>query len=311
MKEDLHQNNHIDPAKEDFGYGKANINSRNRMINDKGRYNILRLGETSRSRFHELIEMNWSRFLILIFLYYSIINLIFGFLYYLNGPEHIMGIDHTSSFSEFYQCFFFSVQTFTTVGYGGMYPKGFLVSSIAGIEALAGLMTFAIITGLLYAKFSKPEAKITYSKHVLIAPYKEGLSIQMRIVNALSNTLIDMEATMIVAFTPVNSTNRIIRTLPLEISKIALFPLNWTLVHPIDENSPVKDLDLEHLENYEIELLILLRGFDESYNQIVHSMRSFGGNTFVYNAKFKPMFEYQDGKTLLHLEMIDQFDLIR
>ena len=311
MKENSTQTNQFDPSKEDFGFGKASMNSRNRMINEVGKFNILRLGETSRSRFHELIEMKWSRFLLLIFLYYTVINLIFGSLYYLNGTQHIMGIDHTSNVSEFYQCFFFSVQTFTTVGYGGMFPKGFLASSIAGLEALSGLLTFAIITGLVYAKFSKPEAKIAYSENVLVAPYKGGMSFQMRIVNALSNTLIDMEATMIVAYTPLNTTNRIIRTLNLEISKIALFPLNWTIVHPIEENSPVKDLDLEHVEDYEIELLVLIRGFDETYNQMVHSMHSFGPDNFVFNAKFKPMYDYQEGKTRLYLKMLDQFDRLR
>ena len=119
-----------------------------------------------------------------------------------------------------------------------------------------------------------------------------------------------MEATMIVAYTPLNSTNRIIRTLNLEISKIALFPLNWTLVHQINESSPAKELDLQHLEDYQIELLILLRGFDETYNQIVHSMHSYGPSNFVYNAKFKSMYEYQDGKTKLYLKMLDQFDTI-
>lgn len=233
MKEHPNQNNIIDPSKEEFGFGKAYTNSRSRMIDEKGKYNIQRLGETSRSRFHEFIKMKWSRFLLLIFLYYVVINLFFGLMYYLNGTEYIVGIDNTSTVSEFYQCFFFSVQTFTTVGYGGMHPIGFLASSIAGLEALCGLLTFAIITGLVYAKFSKPEAKIIYSDHVLVAPYKDGLSFQLRVVNALSNTLIDMEATMIVAYTPLNTTNRIIRTLNMEISKIALFPLNWTLVHPI------------------------------------------------------------------------------
>ncbi len=310
MKEHPNQNNIIDPSKEEFGFGKAYTNSRSRMIDEKGKYNIQRLGETSRSRFHEFIKMKWSRFLLLIFLYYVVINLFFGLMYYLNGTEYIVGIDNTSTVSEFYQCFFFSVQTFTTVGYGGMHPIGFLASSIAGLEALCGLLTFAIITGLVYAKFSKPEAKIIYSDHVLVAPYKDGLSFQLRVVNALSNTLIDMEATMIVAYTPLNTTNRIIRTLNMEISKIALFPLNWTLVHPIVENSPVKDLDLTKLHPYDIELLILLRGFDETYNQIVHSMHSFGPQDFVYNARFKPMYEYQDGKTKLHLKILDQFDRI-
>lgn len=308
MKEESIHNNPLDPSKEDFGFGKAYSQGRNRMINEVGKFNILREGETNRSRFHDLIQMKWSRFLLLIFLYYSVINLIFGLMYYINGTDQIVGINSNSNVSEFFQCFFFSVQTFTTVGYGGMHPTGFLASSIAGIEALCGLLTFAIITGLVYAKFSKPEAKIRYSENVLVSPYKGGMSFQMRIVNTLSNTLIDMEANMIVAYTPLDSTSRIIRNLPLEINKIALFPLNWTIVHPIAENSPVLNLDLKHLEKYEIELLVLLRGFDETYNQIVHSMHSFGSQDFIYNAKFKPMFDYQEGKTRLYLKMIDHYE---
>jgi inward rectifier potassium channel len=300
--------NQIDASQENFGFGKSFSRSHNRMINDEGKFNILRMGETSRSRFHELITMKWSRFLLLIFLYYTFINLFFGLLYYINGSNQISGIDHSSIVSEFYQCFFFSVQTFTTVGYGGMHPIGFLASSIAGLEALSGLLTFAIITGLVYAKFSKPEAKIIYSDHLLVAPFKDGMSIQVRMVNAMNNTLIDMEATLIVAYTPLNSSNRIIRTLPLELNKIAMFPLNWTIVHAIDENSPLRNLDLKFPEHYEIEVLVLVRGFDETYNQIVHSMHSFGFNDFVYNAKFKPMYEYSDGKTRLYLKRLDEYE---
>ncbi|MBK9727121.1 MAG: transporter [Saprospiraceae bacterium] len=308
MKEQINPAERIDPTKEDFGFGKSYNQTQNRMITDDGKFNILRIGVPGRSQFHELIEMSWIQFLLLIVLYYIVINLIFGSIYYLIGSEQIMGVEMGSKWTEFYQCFFFSVQTFTTVGYGGLHPKGFLISGIAGMEALAGLLTFAIITGLVYAKFSKPQAKILYSKNVLIAPFKEGYGLQLRIANALTNTLIDMEANLIISFTPEDSNNRILRNLPLEINKIALFPLNWTLNHAIDEKSPLYELQLNEVSKYHMEVLVMIKGFDETYNQMVHSMQSYHYESIIYNAKFQPMFEYIDGKTILYLDKLDDFN---
>lgn len=307
MKDQLKPIEKIDPAKEEFGFGKYFNQSQNRMITQSGKFNILRIGTPGRSRFHELIEMRWDRFLLLIFAYYTILNIFFGFIYYLIGPEKIEGLEIGSRWEEFYQCFFFSLQTFTTVGYGGMHPKGIASSSVAGIEALAGLLTFAIITGLVYAKFSKPRAKILYSKNVILAPFKEGYSLQLRIANALSNTLIDMEANLIISYTPLSSSSRIVRNLPLELNKIALFPLNWTLNHPIDEKSPIKEINLSEFEKYQMEVIVLLRGFDETYNQMVHSIKSYHQKDMIYNAKFQPMYDYIDGQTRLYLEKIDDY----
>lgn len=300
----------LDPNKEDFGFGKSYSQTKNRMITDQGQFNIERIGVSSKSWYHELIEMRWPIFLSLILAYYIAINLIFGFIYFIAGSERIEGITNETIWKEFYQCFFFSVQTFTTVGYGGMHPVGFLASGIAGFEALAGLLTLAIITSLVYAKFSKPRAKILYSDHVLIAPFKGTYGLQMRIANALSNTLIDMEATMIVGFTPEETSSRILRNLSLEISKIALFPLNWTLNHIIDDKSPLHGLDLANMEKYDMEVMILLRGFDESYNQNVHSMQSYSAERVVFNAKFKPMFEFKGGRTQLYLHKIGEYETL-
>lgn len=298
----------LDPNKEDFGFGKSYSQTKNRMITDQGQFNIERIGVSAKSWYHELIEMRWPFFLSLILVYYVAINLVFGFIYFLAGSWRIVGITNESIWKEFYQCFFFSVQTFTTVGYGGMHPIGLLASGIAGFEALAGLLTLAIITSLVYAKFSKPRAKILYSDHVLIAPFKGTYGLQMRIANALSNTLIDMEATMIVGFTPEETNSRILRNLSLEINKIALFPLNWTLNHIIDDKSPLNGLDLANMEKYNMEVLILLRGFDESYNQNVHSMQSYSADRVVFNAKFKPMFEFKEGRTQLYLHKIGEYE---
>ena len=300
----------LDPNKEDFGFGKSYSQTKNRMITDQGQFNIERIGVSAKSWYHELIEMRWSFFLSLILAYYVAINLVFGFIYFIAGSWRIVGITNENIWKEFYQCFFFSVQTFTTVGYGGMHPTGLLASGIAGFEALAGLLTLAIITSLVYAKFSKPRAKILYSDHVLLAPFKGTYGLQMRIVNALNNTLIDMEANMVVGFTPEDTTTRIMRNLSLEINKIALFPLNWTLNHVIDEKSPLHGLDLANMEKYNIEVLVLLRGFDESYNQNVHSIQSYGAERLVFNAKFKPMFEFKDGRTQLFLNKIGEYELL-
>ncbi len=293
---------------EEFGFGKAQAAGQSRMINEQGKFNIIRVGTSLRSGFHTLIEMRWSHFFVLVFSYNLLINLIFGMMYYLNGPDQIVGLERGSPFYEFMQCFFFSVQTTTTVGYGGLHPHGYAASSLASIGALIGLLSFALFTGLVYSRFSKPKAKILYSKNFLIAPYKEGHSIQVRAVNAFSNTIIDMEATMIIAFSDLDTGNRIIRTLGLEISKIAMFPLNWTIVHALDEQSPISHVDFQKAREMSLEIVILLRGYDESYNQTVHSMKSYGFEDQLYMAKFKPMFDYSDNQTQLYLDRISDFE---
>ncbi|MBK8734821.1 MAG: ion channel [Saprospiraceae bacterium] len=293
---------------QDLGFGKS-MGSTTRILNPDGSFNINRSGYNIKSWYQTLIDMDWPSFILFTFGFYLFVNILFGTLYYYISPNDIVGIEADTEFSRFMQCFFFSIQTYTTVGYGGMHPKGYFASSLAGIEALTGLMTFAIITGLVYAKFSKPKAKILFSENILVSPYQDKMSIQVRTANPKKNNLMDVEASMTVTFLPKGQTsgNKTFRTLNLEINKIVLFPLNWTLVHVMNESSPLTDFTFEDIQSQQVEILVFLRGYDDTYNQQVHSMRSYLAEEIIWNAKFEPMFAVENGQMQLYLDKIDNF----
>ncbi|HRH99562.1 MAG TPA: ion channel [Saprospiraceae bacterium] len=299
------QNSHSD-----LGYSSKDKNSRSSIILPDGSFNVKRNGIQTFNVYQYLMSTSWAKLLLIVFLFYLIINILFGFLYLWLGPEQIYGVQGENHFELFLQCFFFSVQSFTTVGYGGMHPLGHWASALASLEAFCGLLTFAIITGLVFSKFSKPSVFILFSKNLLITPFKGKASLQVRTVNSGKGRLIDLEATMIVTFdNHEKGSPRLFRTVSLEINKIVLFPLNWTLVHKIDEQSPLHHFNFEDYKKRNVEILIFLRGYDETYNQMVHTMRSYVFHQFVFNHKFSPMFEVDEKGTILHLDKLNELEL--
>ncbi|MBV9772161.1 MAG: hypothetical protein JOZ32_21490, partial [Bryobacterales bacterium] len=211
-----------------------------RTINADGSFNIRRQGLRWRDAnpYLMLIDTTWPRFLLAVLIGFLAVNFVFACLYLLIGIEHLKG--HESGMSAFTNAFFFSVHTLTTVGYGNVYPEGFIANLISATEATTGLMVFAIATGLLYGRFSKPSARIIYSKNALVAPYQDGTSLQFRITNARRNVLMNMEA-RVVLMTVDRTDGELKRRfidLPLERRGIYFFALPWTIVHPIDSASP-------------------------------------------------------------------------
>ena len=165
-----------------------------RTINADGSFNVKRTGLKWRDAnpYLMLIDTTWPRFLLVVLTGFLTVNMIFAYFYLMIGIEHLKGLE--SDMSAFANAFFFSVHTLTTVGYGNVYPEGAWANAISSLEAATGLMVFAIATGLLYGRFSRPSARIVYSKNAIIAPYQDGTSLQFRVTNARSNTLMNMEA---------------------------------------------------------------------------------------------------------------------
>lgn len=298
---------------EDFGFGdKLAYSNEDRFINKDGSFNIHREGFEDANLYAYLVEISWSRFVMLIFAFYISINAFFALLYMLIGIESLAGIHPTGFITDFLNAFFFSIQTFTTVGYGAIHPTNIAANILATFGALVGLMSFALATGLFFARFSQPIANIIYSKNALIAPYKEASSFQFRIVNSRDHKLVDLEA--IITMTWLEKTNdginhRRFASLKLERNKIFLFPLNWTIVHPIDKESPLYGKTKEYVDSAKVEFLVLIKGYDKTFNQTIHSSTSYTANELRWNAQFKTMY-YPDKKrgTILELDKID--DLI-
>ncbi len=284
-----------------------------RTINPDGSFNVKRTGLRWRDAnpYLMLIDTTWPRFLLLVLAAFIAINVIFASCYLMIGIENLRGLE--SDMGAFANAFFFSVHTLTTVGYGNVYPQGAWANTISSVEAATGLMVFAMATGLLYGRFSRPSARIIYSKNAIIAPYQDGTSLQFRVTNARRNVLMNMEARVLLM--TVDSTDgqlkRSFLDLPLERQGIYFFALTWTIVHPIDEASPFFGKTREELASLAAEILILIQGFDDTFSQVVHSRYSYRHDQFVWGAKFIPTFKV-DGKgdLVVEVDRIDEMKLV-
>ena len=159
-----------------------------------------------------------------------------------------------------------------------------------------GLIAFALATGLFFARFSKPKAQILFSEKAIIAPYQGGTGFEFRIANLRNNRLIDLKATVIMSWLEDVDGNmkRKFTPLPLERDKVTLFPLNWTIVHPIDEKSPFYKKTETDVDEMKAEILVMLQGYDETYAQNVHVNRSYTFFEIEWNVSFDPMYHYDD-----------------
>ncbi|MEO8761303.1 MAG: ion channel, partial [Bacteroidia bacterium] len=242
---------------------------------------------------------------------YFIANLLFASLYYWAGPEHfgnLMGVDEPHKFMEL---FFFSAQTLTTVGYGFIYPKSTIVSAIAAIESMTGLLSFALATGILYGKFSRPQTHIRYSKNCLVAPYEGITGLMFRIANTTQNELIETEVKVTLTMTDQKTGERLFLPIPLEIDKIGFMALSWTVVHPINEESPVYNFTKEDFIKADAEFIIMFNAVNDTYSQNVYSRSSYKGHEITMNAKFKPLQRSQRGnKTTIDLRKIDEIEVL-
>ncbi len=296
---------------DDLGLGTRDGNARN--VNKDGSFNVNRVGAEKFKPYeiyHLLISMSWRKFIFGILMLYLIMNLVFATIYYWVGVEHLAGIDLAGSETQkFLDAFFFSSQTLTTLGYGRIAPIGSLASSVAAIESMLGLLGFALATGLLYGRFSRPEAKILYSTKAVIAPYKNITAFMFRICNQRSNQLIEVEVEITLAYTEPGKTVRNYLAVPLERKKINLFPLSWTVVHPIDEASPFYGMNEADIIEMKAEFVILVKAFDDTFSQTVYSRSSYRAEEIIFGAKFLPMFSQQaDGITRLDLGLIDAME---
>jgi inward rectifier potassium channel len=284
-----------------------------RTINADGSFNVRREGLRVRDAnpYLMLIDTTWPRFLFFVLLAFLLVNVIFAGVYLMIGITSLKGLE--SDMGPFANAFFFSVHTLTTVGYGNVYPEGTWANVVSSVEAATGLMVFAIATGLLYGRFSRPSARIVYSKNALIAPYQEGTSLQFRVTNARRNVLMNMEAHVLL-MTVENRDGELRRSfvdLPLERRSVYFFALTWTIVHPIDSDSPLFGKTREDLAKQSAELLILIQGFDDTFSQVVHSRYSYRHDEVVWGAKFVPAFKVDPkGDMVVEVNRIDEMKLI-
>ena len=281
-----------------------------RIIDENGRLNVRRAGRTWRdaSPYLYLINVSWPVFAVLVAVTFVAVNLCFGALYFSIGIGQFKGAEASTAGLQFLNLFFFSTHTLTTVGYGNMYPVGALANTVASVEALLGLLAFAIATGLLFGRFSRPSARFGFSTHMAVAPYRGVTGLQFRVVNRRSNNnLIDVEARMmLMTVEVVNGTaERKFTLLSLERTQVLFLALTWTVVHPIDENSPLFGKTAEELEQMQAEVVVTMKGFDETFGNTVYARKSYRYDEMKWGVKFSSAFEVEaDGDLLLWVDRV-------
>ena len=295
------------------GFGTNASNYGGRFINKDGSANVKKIGLPFFERiswYHTMLNISGLKFISIIFIFYLLVNFGFACIYSLIGVEYLQGIKPSGFVEDFGQAFFFSAQTFTTVGYGHISPVGFLASFVASIEALFGLLTFAIATGLFYGRFSKPKAHILFSENAVIAPFQGGKALMMRITPHKNTSLIDAEAKVNLGMTVKENGVEVNKffNLDLEYDKINTLTLSWTIVHPITEDSPLYGFTEDDLKKNEGEVIIFIKAFDEMYSNTVAIKSSYMFSEVIYGAKFAQMFDEEDDTvTVLDLSKLNTY----
>ncbi len=304
-------------AEDNSGFGTNSNSSGGRFYNRDGRANVLRKGVPLFDRFswyHTMLNMSRARFLFLLFASYIAINLVFAGIYYMIGVEHLQGIIAHTKLEKFTEVFFFSTQTFTTVGYGRISPIGFGASCVATFEAFLGLLNIAIATGLFYGRFSRPQAFLKFSDKALIAPFKNGTALMFRFSPFKNNMLSEAEVKATLAITLEENGKWVDKfyTLDLQISRINSLVLSWTIVHPIDEQSPLWGFSAEDIANTDMELLVFVQAFDEIFSNTVVCRTSYTSHEMVWGAKFKMMYYPTEdkNKTVLDLSLLNEIERV-
>jgi inward rectifier potassium channel len=281
-----------------------------RIINRDGSFNVRRRGWNLKDLhvYRLLLSLSWPAFMGLVMALFLVVNVVFAGFYVAAGLGNLAGAEASTRVESVLNAFFFSVQTLTTVGYGSISPKSIATNAIASIEAMIGVMGFAFAAGLLYGRFSRPSARILFSDRAIICPFRDGTSLQFRVANKRSNAIVNLEATvllMTVEQVAGEQKRRYVR-LELERSTVYFLPLTWTIVHPIDDSSPLKGISKEQLAERSAELLVLITGFDDSFNQVVHARTSFRYDEILWGARFISAFYADDrGELVLDLRKIN------
>ena len=262
-----------------------------RFMSRDGHINVLRHGlhyHHPRDWYHWMLTLGWTKLIGIVAGVYVLINLMFAGLYFLDPG----GITHARE-NSFTDCFFFSVQTLSTVGYGGMTPKSLYANGIVTIECLVSMLSVGLITGLMFSRFSRPSARVMFSHYTVIGPYEGLPTLTFRAANRRGNQILQAEVRVTLLRnekTLEGESLRRVHDLKLVRHYSPFFNLTWTIRHQIDKDSPLYGETPESIAASETEILVLLSGIDDVFGQPVHSRFAFNHEEILFNHRFMSMF---------------------
>ena len=292
----------------DLGLGERASAGSFRSLNKDGTFNVTRTNVPFFERFnvfHTLISISWSRFFGLLLLGYFLMNLLFASIYVAIGIEELTGISSSTPMSDFLEAFFFSAQTITTLGYGRVAPIGAVANIVAATESMIGLLAFALATGMLYGRFSKPAVRLKYSTHAVVAPYREITGFMFRVIDPQGNDLLEVEVNVTVSLKRPGSDLRDFHSLELERRHIVFFPSVWTVVHPIDGDSPLHGMTEAQIMDRDAEFIVMIKAFHGSFSQTVYSRTSYKCDELKWGAKFAGIIGYGDQGISVDVSRLD------
>ncbi|HEY2064875.1 MAG TPA: ion channel [Gemmatimonadaceae bacterium] len=300
------------PDLKDMGFGSVLGGAKQqRILHRDGTFSSRRVGYPRWSfvnGYHAMLTMTWRRFLGMVTVTYAAVNALFAFAYLACGVDSLGGLPPDRMGGPFLRAFFFSVETFATIGYGHVFPIGTAANWLVSVEALVGILAAALLTGLVFARFSRPTARLLFSRSAVVAPYQGRTGFMFRIANARSNQLMELEAK--VMYSRLDGAGRRYDQLKLERTRVVFFPLSWTIVHPIDETSPLWGLSHHDLVRQDVELDILIAGIDETFAQLVHARTSYKPDEIVFGARFSNIYNPtdRDGTTSIDVSRLSDIE---
>jgi len=290
--------NGIKNSNHDLGLGdKVIAENQSRFLNKDGTFNVYRKGMWERGSFsvyHAVLNSSWRKFFAWVLGYYIFINLLFTVLYLACGSGAFPDISRLEMGARFWQLFFFSVQVISTLGSSQLHPATTFSDILLALESMIGLFGFALATGIMFARFSNPPTNILFSDKAVIAPYDGDSGFMIRIINGRSNELIKLEAVLTLSMNDKEG-KRAFQVLPLERQSVLVFPLNWTIVHPITPESPIYGMTGEDLKKTRAEFILNITATDQDLSKTVYARSSYTAEEVETGVKFRYIIE-RDGE---------------
>lgn len=282
---------------------RRRLNQKRFDIVTNRRFEVVRTGVSHshwRDPYHLMLTMDWPSFIGVTVVFYVATNAVFALLY-LAGGDSIKNARPGS----FLDAFFFSVQTMATIGYGAMYPQTDYANLLVAIEALVGLLGVAMATGLMFARFSSPTARVLFSRVAVIAPHNGLPTLMLRVANERRNQILEAQIGISLLRNEVTAEGHFMRRfydLKLVRSQTRIFALSWMVMHVIDENSPLYGETPESLAEMESDIIVTLTGIDETVSQTVHARHYYITEEILWNMRFVDIFSHKlDGRRVLDL----------
>jgi len=289
--------------------------SRWRLLNPDGSFNVIRTRNKQKFKdlYHHLLTLSWTRYFILVLVTFTVLNLVFATAYFLTGEYGLNGVDHTSDSARFLDCFFFSVQTAATIGYGRISPQSLVANVLVSFEAITGMLGLALMTGLFFARFSRPTSRVSFSNKAIISNIDGVPCFCFRLANHRANQMVEARIVVVLAkteFTKEGERFRNFYDLKLERSFSPMLVMSWLVVHPLDPDSPLYGATKEDLTRDNAEIIVSLTGIDETFSQTIHSRHSYVAEDILWNARYKDIVSQTgNGKILLSIEKIHDVEL--